>query len=174
MTMRKPIVFPTAVPSPLPIAPHAESLTLEWGSGRYVLIHPDCMERMSRYTTRPERELEAGGIFLGSYRGPHVEISAITEPMPGDRRGRYVFDRSDPGHQTAAKSAWSKSSRTTTFTGEWHTHPEDVPTPSGIDLGTWHGLMKKSTEPLVFIILGWSGNWYGIGHERRILPAWPA
>lgn len=169
--MRKPIVFPTAVRSPRPIAPHVESLTLEWSAGRYVLIHPECMERMSRYTTGPEHELEAGGIFLGSYRGPHIEISAITEPKPGDRRGRYVFDRSDPGHQTAAKSAWRKSSRTTTFTGEWHTHPEDVPTPSGIDLRTWRDLMKKSKEPLVFIILGWSGNWYGIGHERRILPA---
>lgn len=171
--MRKPTVSTTAVPSPLPIAPPAGSLILEWHPGRYVLIHADCMERMLRYTRGPERELEAGGIFLGSYRGPHIEIMSITEPLLGDRRGRYVFDRNDPGHQAAAKSAWEKSGRTTTFTGEWHTHPEEVPTPSAVDLGTWKGLMKKSKDPLAFIILGWSRNWYGIAHEERIWPAGP-
>lgn len=131
------------------------------------------MKTMSHYTRGSERAREAGGIFLGSYRGPHIEITAITEPLPGDRRARHVFNRRDPGHRAAAKSAWEKSGRTKTFTGEWHTHPEEVPTPSAVDLSTWKSLMNRSKDPLAFIILGWSRNWYGIGHEGRILTAKP-
>lgn len=128
---------------------------------------------MSIYTRGPERDREAGGIFLGGYRGIHIEITGVTEPMPKDRRERYLFDRSDPGHQAAAKSAWQKSARTTTFTGEWHTHPEDRPDPSTRDLQTWEGLIAKAKEPLAFFIIGWSSNWYGVGHEGTIYRAKP-
>lgn len=126
---------------------------------------------MKKYTTGTERESEAGGIFLGNYRGPHIEITDVTEPLRKDVRAKYRFDRKDPGHQLAAKSAWEISMKTTTFTGEWHTHPEDVPTPSSIDLRTWKSLTANSIAPLVFIILGWSDNWYGIGFEGKIFTA---
>lgn len=128
---------------------------------------------MRQYTIGAEREAEAGGIFLGNYRGPHIEITDITEPFAKDVRAKNRFDRKDPGHQLAAKSAWENSMQTTTFTGEWHTHPEDVPTPSSIDLNTWKGIISKSKAPLAFIILGWSHNWYGIGFEGQIFTAQP-
>lgn len=171
--MPKPTISPTAVPSPLPIAQHVDNIVLEWQPAKFVLIHLDCLKKMSRYTRGSERDREAGGIFLGNYRGLHTEITAITEPLPLDRRGRFVFDRNDPGHHQAARSAWTRSGRTTTFTGEWHTHPEDVPFPSSVDLGTWAELVKKSVDPLTFIILGWRSNWYGVGHGGRIYPARP-
>lgn len=173
LTMLKRITSSTTVLSPLPIAQAVDSLTLEWQPGRYVLIHPVCMRIMSQFTKEMERNLEAGGIFLGSYRGKHIEITAATEPLPLDRRERYMFDRRDPGHQALAESAWRKSGRTITYTGEWHTHPEEVLSPSIVDLANWRSLMKSSENPLVFFILGWARNWYGIGYEGRILQAKP-
>lgn len=131
------------------------------------------MEAMLHYTQGQELGREAGGIFLGSYRGVHIEITAVTRPLQGDRRERYRFDRNDPGHQAAAKAAWVESGKTTTFTGEWHTHPESNPLPSPRDLQTWRELIAKATDPLVFIILGWSSNWYGVGYRGRVHPAKP-
>ncbi len=162
-----------AVPNLPSAAPLVGQVVLEWLPMRFVLLHADCLARMSQYTQGVERDREAGGILLGSYRGPHIEITAITEPLPKDVRARYKFDRSDPGHQVAAMSAWQSSAGTTTFAGEWHTHPESRPTPSSVDLGTWKKLIAKSNNPLAFVILGWSSNWYGIGFESKILPAAP-
>jgi integrative and conjugative element protein (TIGR02256 family) len=113
---------------------------------RYVILHcgqccfvlmAERVERaMSAFVTENEITLEAGGILIGSYRGPHIEISDCTTPLSGDIRKPYLFDRRDPGHQAAALRAWRASGKTATFIGEWHTHPQDDPAPSGIDLRT--------------------------------------
>lgn len=136
-----------------------------------MLIHPDCMETMSHYTRGREREREAGGILLGSYRGPHIEVTAITEPLPGTD----AQDMSSTGEIRGIRSWRNRRGRNPVgrrLSREWHTHPEEVPTPSAVDLVTWKSLMNRS-KTLAFIILGWSGNWYGIGHEGQILPAKP-
>ena len=129
LIMRKPTISAMAVPNLPSAAPLVGQVVLEWLPMRFVLLHADCLAKMSQYTKGVERDREAGGILLGSYRGPHIEISAITEPLPTDVRARYRFDRSDPGHQVAAMSAWQSSAGTTTFAGEWHTHPEMLANP---------------------------------------------
>jgi len=96
---------------------------------------------------------ETGGILIGSYRGPHVEVSDRTEAGLSDKRSLTSFLRQDQHHQTAATAAWSASQATKTYVGEWHTHPFGEPHPSMLDQSTWRSVVKRLRAPCVFIIV---------------------
>lgn len=124
-------------------------------NGRLVVVPDEVILRIRHFTVPPEGSLEAGGILLGSYRGPHIEIIQCTSPLPKDQRAPFRFYRRDPGHDIAARTAWKRSKRTVTFVGEWHTHPEDDPKPSEVDRNTWFKLMQRQRrEPMIFLIAG--------------------
>lgn len=134
-----------------------------------MILADEVSAEIRRFTAPREAQLEAGGILLGSYRGPHVEIIECTIPMPLDKRSRYGFVRCDPGHHRAALGAWTTSGRTVNFVGEWHTHPEENPTPSGIDRNTWlEEMNRRRNDPLIFMIAGSSSVYCGMGLEGRL------
>lgn len=148
---------------------------------RLVEIADEVVETMERYSKPPENDREAGGVLIGCYRGPHVEILHCTVPLQKDRRRWGLFDRRDPGHQQEAMRQWQQSGRTMTFVGEWHTHPEPVPSPSFIDKLTWKRIAKRHrVGPAVFVIRGFTGWWWGMMLDRSttnlipILESWPA
>lgn len=137
--------------------------------GHLVIFSDEVVGKMKRFVAPPESNLEAGGILLGCHRGPHVEILDCTVPMRQDRRSRFSFVRRDPGHQRTALAAWQTSGRTVNFVGEWHTHPEEVPTPSGVDRNTWvHEMARRRSDPLVFVIAGSVALYCGLGLEGRL------
>jgi integrative and conjugative element protein (TIGR02256 family) len=96
---------------------------------------------------------EDGGILLGAYRGPHLEVLDFTESGPDDVREHACFLRQDTLHQERALALWAKSGQTVTFVGEWHTHPDGKPNPSRIDKDSWSRLAKHMAMPMVFIVI---------------------
>src|SRR3984893_13190663 len=48
-------------------------------------------EEVMRLNELPEADGEAGGVLLGRYRGPHIEIMNCTTPLPEDLRTRFGF-----------------------------------------------------------------------------------
>jgi integrative and conjugative element protein (TIGR02256 family) len=96
---------------------------------------------------------EQGGILIGAVRGPHLEVTEITEAGALDIRGRYRFVRQDPLHQKRASDRWNASRQTETFLGEWHTHPQGDGQPSGTDISTWARLVRLSARAMCFVIL---------------------
>lgn len=104
-------------------------------------------------------QFEAGGILLGLRRGPHLEVVAATQPMRGDKRTRTSFLRRDPEHFRIAEKIWRNSGGTIGYIGEWHTHPEPRPTPSGIDTSQWRRILFAEQQQTVFIIVG-TEAWY--------------
>jgi integrative and conjugative element protein (TIGR02256 family) len=107
-----------------------------------------------KYNSQPE----AGGIFLGTYRGNDIEVVGRTMPGPDDTRTFFSFLREDPTHQTAATEAWKISGRTQTFVGEWHTHPVGGVEPSSIDIATWKRIARDQRRPMVFALAA-PGGW---------------
>lgn len=143
-------------------------MIFEFGPGRLVTISRKVEEAIARFIGNGEIRLEAGGILIGCYRGPHVEICDCTTPLPLDIRRAHLFDRRDPGHQAAAHDAWEQSGGTDTFVGEWHTHPVADPMPSAVDLGTWRSIMQRTPAALVFLIAGQRSIWCGFGSANSI------
>lgn len=112
---------------------------------------------------------EAGGIMMGRFikNSKNIIIDLVTEPMTHDKRTRYTFKRIDPGHQIILQEKWERSGGTCNYLGEWHTHPENDPTPSGTDMRNWKRKLKNdlfSSRFLYFLIEGikvirvWEGD----------------
>ncbi|WP_253478546.1 Mov34/MPN/PAD-1 family protein [Pseudomonas kilonensis] len=102
---------------------------------------------------------ESGGILLGAVHGPHTQVVHATSPFPNDRGTQYSFDRSSEGHTEMADQLWQESKGIIRYIGEWHTHPEDYPSPSGIDLREWKisAAKRKDGRPLLGLIVGRKG-----------------
>jgi integrative and conjugative element protein (TIGR02256 family) len=126
--------------------------------GGRLKIGMSAYDMMRRYIQDKPGMPEAGGILLGRYiiDAHDVVIDRVTVPLPGDRRSRFRFTRCDKEHQRIADRAWNRSHRTCTYLGEWHTHPEAVPHPSGVDQNDWRRKLREDryAESLFFIIVG--------------------
>jgi len=125
--------------------------------------------RMEEYKQDSRGKDEAGGVLLGRFikKSKNIVVDRVTVPMIGDRRSRFEFIRNEKVHQRIITSAWNKSGGTINYLGEWHTHPERVPSPSEKDLENWKNILRQgifSSLYLYFVIVGtkeiriWEGN----------------
>lgn len=140
-----------------------------------VYFAPAVIKVFERYI-QGEQDMEAGGILLGHVRGIHVEVLEVTVPTPKDQRLKYFFERLLHGHQRIAEKRWRDSNRLIRYLGEWHTHPEDFPIPSGLDISEWQRLAKgrRDGRPMLAAIVGRKNlhveYMNSSGVRRRLLP----
>lgn len=122
----------------------------------FVTLSDQVLDVLNKHVQRTEGTPESGGILLGHVRGQNLEILEATVPTIWDKRFRYLFERMPFGHRFVANKRWAASSGTVRYLGEWHTHPEDHPTPSGIDKAEWKKLAENRADkrPLLAIIAG--------------------
>lgn len=128
-----------------------------------VLIEDSVMANIDVFRQVEPGAAEAGGILLGFRRHTHLHIAMATSPGPLDRRSKYHFYRDVRFHAQIALSEWGKHQETMDYVGEWHTHPEDYPKPSALDLQEWRQICQRRQEPMVFMIQGILGRWVGVG-----------
>lgn len=123
-------------------------------------------EDAATYAGRTER----GGILLGSRRGLHLHVEAATVPSRWDKGTMFAFHRGTAGHQAAALRRWKSSRNTSDWLGEWHSHPEQFPSPSNIDLKCWNSIVHHHGRPMVFVIFGYKDIWVGLHSPGRVNP----
>jgi integrative and conjugative element protein (TIGR02256 family) len=117
---------------------------------------------------------ESGGVLLGTVHERGLLVTMATTPTRLDRQLRYFFERLPFGHRMVARRQWRQSAGTTRYIGEWHTHPQDIPVPSGIDLKEWRKLAHKRADkrPLLAVIVGRHGLHVELTHcngHREVL-----
>ncbi len=132
------------------------------GSGRLVVVSALVIELVARYKQLKAGDPESGGILIGLRRGEHFEITAATMPQVDDKRTRFRFERVERGHAEALKKRWAVSMGAENYLGEWHTHPEDHPSPSSIDVTEWQRAVKLHNQPLVMLIVGRKSTYVAI------------
>ena len=121
-----------------------------------VYLNQQPLDVFSRYIQEGVDSKEAGGILLGHVRGEHLEITEATEPSFWDRRFRFLFERMPYFHHWLAMKRWRESKGLVRYVGEWHTHPQNHPAPSSIDLREWQILAADRVDgrPLLALIVG--------------------
>lgn len=128
-------------------------------NGGTVEFHESAAEVVWRYRQLSGRDAEAGGMMLGRLvvESNDLVIDEVTEPTKLDQKGRFFFIRRRRAAQRRVNQAWLNSNGTLNYLGEWHSHPEDDPTPSYIDIGNWRRIVAEARfeqDFLLFAIVG--------------------
>lgn len=72
----------------------------------------------------------------------------------------FRFERKSIKHRDRVLNEWRNSKQITTYVGEWHTHPEDHPSPSSIDIERWNKELPNNKK-LILVIQGRKSIWVG-------------
>lgn len=111
---------------------------------------------MDHRQTNPS-DTEQFGVLIGS-RLPGDEafwIDMCTTPQSKDKSKRASFLMQDPFHQKTIDEAFKKSSGEMGYIGTWHTHPQNSPIPSEIDINDWVNCIERNPDRLLtFVIVG--------------------
>lgn len=139
----------------LPVA----ALVFRRSNGGTVCLGASAVETILRHRQHRAGDPEAGGILLGRriLDTDDVVIDLASEPHIEDSRGRFRFFRKKEPAQRLVDTSWEQSKGTRNYLGEWHSHPEDDPAPSGLDLGEWQRIIATAVfeqDYLLFAIAG--------------------
>lgn len=93
---------------------------------------------------------EAGGQMFGNVRGTRWVIEHATGPRRSDRRSRFGFR---PNRVQEQREIEAFHARGSDYLGDWHTHPEDVPTASSKDETTITDIVRQSRHHLPGFLL---------------------
>jgi integrative and conjugative element protein (TIGR02256 family) len=93
---------------------------------------------------------EAGGQLFGKSKPGHWVIEDATGPRKEDRRGRFSFL---PSRTVEQREIEAFHARGLEYLGDWHTHPENQPAPSGKDIDTINSIVRESKHHLPGFLL---------------------
>ena len=144
-------------------------LTFKDTDAHLVVIMPSVVERLLDHRQLDPLSDEAAGVLIGERRGPHIVIQRLSEPGKGDIRNRHSVNRLGAHHQIAVDKAFASSKGTFQYLGEWHTHPEDAPSPSQTDTSSW-ATNLVDIEPMILIIVGRQRIWAAKKIGRKLVP----
>lgn len=102
-------------------------------------------------------DTEQFGVLIGSRLNDEstIWIEKCTTPRSKDTSKRARFLMQDPFHQKIIDEAFEKSNGEMGYIGTWHTHPQNIPIPSGVDLTDWlQCSLRNPDRQLVFVIVG--------------------
>jgi integrative and conjugative element protein (TIGR02256 family) len=90
----------------------------------------------------------------GGYRGLFTAKVLADIERETDKPINEHFDLiAGPAHQLFAEKLWQDTGKLVGYIGEWHTHPEPHPAPSGIDSKDWLRISKTIQHPMLFMIV---------------------
>ena len=94
------------------------------------------------------------GVAASRLALPTIEVCAISGPRPSDRRGRYSYW---PDERAERREIETMFARDLHFLGCWHTHPEDMASPSHVDTQNISDCVRRSEHALngfLMVIVG--------------------
>ncbi|MDR7017067.1 Mov34/MPN/PAD-1 family protein [Acinetobacter sp. 3657] len=135
-----------------------------------VVILSEVVEILLSYRQLENSNPESAGVIIGERRGIHLVVRMVSVPNFSDIRSRFSVNRIGKHHQEKVDKAFRESNGTWQYLGEWHTHPENIPSPSMVDYNSWKKYLSSS-DPLILIIVGRTKWWVGkkINQEIKVL-----
>lgn len=120
------------------------------------------LKHVGKHRQMTTASTEAGGQLFGRVSEEEVRVLSATGPYHGDERSRYLY-RSNP---RAAQRAVAKHAKGgLLYLGEWHTHAEDYPITSKLDMNVMRRLLARSklnVNALLMLIVGRRGGLDGL------------
>ncbi|MES2220930.1 MAG: Mov34/MPN/PAD-1 family protein [Acidobacteriota bacterium] len=108
------------------------------------------LNHIARYQQSDGTSSEAGGQLFARFKGEQIRVERATGPRETDRRSRYGYIPDRRGEQEEIDRMHSLGLH---FVGDWHTHPERVPSPSVSDIRSIREAVTRSTHHLNGFVL---------------------
>lgn len=125
-----------------------------------ILLHSQPLLILEKFTQYKQKNPESGGIILGKIIGQQINILKLSIPTQLDHASRTNFERNKISAQIILDYEFYNSGGQLIYLGEWHTHPEFSPSPSGTDLKMLKNQFtnnKLNTDFLILMIKGTKG-----------------
>lgn len=112
---------------------------------------------ISHFFSNSQRRLwssEAGGQLFASFSRGRWRVLKATGPRRSDIRSRFSFRPDRKAEKAEILALFDQGLH---YVGDWHTHPQDVPEPSGTDLTNIADTVRASTHSLpgfIMVIVG--------------------
>lgn len=118
-----------------------------------LIIQPDALKIMKSFIQNDRTKHESGGILLGQIKDGKIYVQNVSTPNKFDRSGRYYFHRDKDAAQIIIDYEFANSFGNVIYLGEWHTHPEAVPSPSIQDMKMIKGQYNSGTLNVPFVLM---------------------
>ena len=120
-----------------------------------IVFSEDVMREFMNYQQSEYNMPEAGGILLGQVKDNYFYILKVSTPSKKDTFSRYRFTRDKRTAQKVIDQEFALSSHKTIYLGEWHTHPENYPSPSAQDINMIKEQFQNNilNEKLVLMVI---------------------
>lgn len=102
---------------------------------KYTLVlSAEALHILDHYIQRQPFASESGGVVMGRIVGDTILVERLSIPTELDKSSRMHFERHRLSAQMIINYEHTNTYGQVTYLGEWHTHPEDHPSPSQMDL----------------------------------------
>ena len=136
-----------------------------------VYIADSVLEIIGSFRQIRGNDNESGGILIGQVKDDCVYILKATTPNRFDKASKNNFVCNKDISQILIDHEFRNSERRSIYIGEWHTHPEDKPTPSSVDLQMITNQFARNVlnEPfLILLIQGLRHLYVGLFDGRKL------
>jgi integrative and conjugative element protein (TIGR02256 family) len=122
--------------------------------GPAIVLTAAVIETMLKHRQLRPNDNEAGGQLFARFEGKDTILVEATEPKGSDKRKRYWFE---PNKWLQRQEIKVKHKCGEHFVGDWHTHPQPIPSPSSDDLHSIAECFRESRHELkafLMVIVG--------------------
>lgn len=136
------------------MAEHGLAYRLPQGAGPRLILSPQSLTHMGQHRQMSATRREAGGQLFARFIDGTIHVVTATGPRRGDRRGRLFFHADQRADQREINAFFKAGLH---YVGDWHTHPEDHPTPSSTDVTAMKERFLRSRHQLrgvMMVIVG--------------------
>jgi integrative and conjugative element protein (TIGR02256 family) len=124
-------------------------------SGETVEVSDRVLGHLRRHRQMRLWQCEAGGLLFARIDGQRIRIERATGPRRTDSRTPFSYHADRKAEQREIDAMFNNGLH---YVGDWHTHPEQVPSPSGRDLKTFASRVLMSTHQFNGILFGIVGR----------------
>ena len=120
-----------------------------------IVIEEGALDAMRAHRQAGCFSKEAGGQLFARINKTGWTIAEATGPRPSDKRSRFGFVPDRAAEQVEIADRFRLGLH---YVGDWHTHPERRPKPSGTDMESIRSTVRSSRHELPWFLMLILGN----------------
>lgn len=118
-----------------------------------IVLSAEVISVLSRHIQDDRKKPESGGIIIGRIVSDVIMAEKLSIPTQLDKATRTTFERHRLSAQIIIDYEHINSYGQMIYLGEWHTHPEDYPRPSSMDIQMIRQQFRENKIMTTFLIL---------------------